>query len=100
MLVYTITANIDQSVAEDWMIWVRENFIPSIMDTLLFEKYHMFRVLNDTDGDTITFQFFCKDVVMLQHFQQHYRNDILISLSSAFPDKVVYFSTLLEQLDA
>src|SRR4051812_46480699 len=99
MIVYTITANIETSVAEEWKLWMQENFLTVIMDTGLFDKYNVFKVLNDNDGETITFQFFCKDIVVFKKFQDEHKAKVVQLLTESFPNKVVYFNTLLQQLD-
>ncbi|MDB5226327.1 MAG: hypothetical protein JWN78_520 [Bacteroidota bacterium] len=99
MIVYTITANIEAPVAQEWKIWMQNKFLPIIMDTGLFEKYIVFKVLNDNDGETITFQFFCKDIIVFKKFQDEHKAKVVQLLTESFPDKVVYFNTLLQQLD-
>ena len=99
MLVYTITVNVERSVSEDWLVWMKDNFLNAIVRTGLFEKYNAFKVLHDSDGDTFTFQFFCKDMVEYKKFQDEHKSDILHLLMNSFPNKIVYFNTLLEELE-
>jgi hypothetical protein len=98
MLVYTITVNVESSVAEEWLVWMKENFLKPIVATDIFEKYHAFKVLHDSDGDTYTFQFFCKNILQYKKFQDEHKNDILHALMNSFPGKVVYFNTMLEEV--
>src|SRR4051812_460666 len=99
MLVYTITINIEKSVAEEWLVWMKENFLNAIIATNLFDKYHAFKVLHDSDGDTYTFQFFCKDILHYKKFQDEHKGHIIHALMTSFPEKVVYFNTLLQELE-
>src|SRR6478672_9757940 len=100
MLVYTITINVEASHSAEWLVWMKENFLLPVMTTGLFERYNSFRVLHDhDDGDTFTFQFFCDDVSKLHQFQEEHKGAILHTLMHAFPDKVVYFNTVLEELE-
>lgn len=98
MLVYTLTVNVDASVSEAWQEWMKAHLLEAMLDTGLFEKYHAFRVLHDSDGDTFTFQFFLKEDELFDHFQQEHKAQILNRMMNSFPDKVVYFNTLLREL--
>ncbi len=98
MLVYTLTVNVEESVSADWLSWMKEEFLLPMMQTHSFERYNFFKVLHDTDGHTFTFQFFCKDLNSFEHFELNFKASLLKSLSDSFPGKVVYFNTLLEQM--
>jgi hypothetical protein len=99
MLVYTLTVNVEESVASEWLLWIKEDFLVSMLGTGFFDKHHLFKVLHDTEGHTYTFQFFCKDVLLYQQFELEFKKQILQDLMDSFPGKVVYFNTMLEQLD-
>src|SRR5690242_61150 len=98
MLVYTITVNVEKSVSEDWLLWMKENFLGAIISTGFFERYNIFKVLHDSDGDTFTFQFYCKDILMFEQFRDEYKAVILQALMDSYPGKVVYFNTMLEEV--
>jgi hypothetical protein len=60
MIVYTLTANIDTELADEWLQWMKDDVIHFIQETQLTVDHKIFKVLNDNEGVTFTFQFFLK----------------------------------------
>jgi hypothetical protein len=63
MFVYNITTKIAWDIADEWLDWLREQYIPGIMATNLFDEFKVFRLLDqeDHEGPTYTLQFFTTD---------------------------------------
>ena len=60
MIVYNITTQVDWDIAEAWLIWQQETFIPEVMATQLFDEYKVYQLLelDNQEGPTYTIQFF------------------------------------------
>ena len=69
MLVYTLTANVDEDIANEWLQWMKDEVIHFVQQTQLTVKYKIFKVLNDNEGVTYTFQFFFKDAFVYKLLQ-------------------------------
>ena len=99
MIVYTLTANIDDDIADDWLQWMQVEVIHFLQETQLILEYKIFKVLNDNEGVTYTFQFFFKDVFVYKLFlEQHHKNFSKLLGKYGHP-KVAYFNTLLQQIE-
>jgi hypothetical protein len=63
MFVYNITIQIAWDIADEWLDWQREENIPRIMATNLFDEFKLFRLLeqDDHEGPTYTLQLFTTD---------------------------------------
>ena len=59
MFIYNITIKVNNAIQDEWMQWQQEVHIPEIMLTGLFERYQVFRLLDqdDAEGPTFIFQF-------------------------------------------
>ncbi|HRB92726.1 MAG TPA: DUF4286 family protein, partial [Chitinophagales bacterium] len=68
MIVYTLTANVDEDIAEEWLHWMKHEVMLLVEETQLTLEYKVFKVLNDNEGVTFTFQIFFKDVFVYQLF--------------------------------
>ena len=98
MIVYTLTANIDEDIAEEWLQFMKDEVIHFVTETQLTVEYKMFQVLNDNEGVTYTFQFFFKDAFVYKLFlTDHHKNFAQLLKKYSHP-KVAYFNTLLQQL--
>jgi hypothetical protein len=63
MFVYNITTKIAWDIADEWLDWQREEYIPEVMATNLFDEFKLFRLLDheDHEGPTYTLQLFTTD---------------------------------------
>jgi len=60
MIVYNITTKLNWLIVDEWLKWQKEEYIPEIMATELFDNYKIYRILeqDDHDGPTYIIQFF------------------------------------------
>ncbi|HRB67668.1 MAG TPA: DUF4286 family protein [Chitinophagales bacterium] len=81
MIVYTLTANVDEDIAEEWLHWMKHEVMLLVEETQLTLEYKVFKVLNDNEGVTFTFQIFFKDVFVYQLFLKehhaHFANKLI-----------------------
>lgn len=101
MYIYNVTINIEESVHDTWLAWMRKKHIPDMLATGKFLNARICRVMVEEDGGGITYavQYFCANKEILQAY---YREDAEILRESAhlhFPDKFVAFRTELEVID-
>ena len=63
MFIYNITIKVNNSIVEEWLKWQREEHIPEIMSTGLFDQYKFFRLLDqdDAEGPTFVIQYHTAD---------------------------------------
>ncbi|HUH47117.1 MAG TPA: DUF4286 family protein [Arenibacter sp.] len=55
MYIYNVTINIDESVQEDWLHWMRDIHIPEMLATGKFSKALMTRVMIEEEMGGLTF---------------------------------------------
>ena|SRR5579863_58338 len=55
MIVYNITMKVNRGVIDQWIAWQKQEHIPEIMSTKLFDDYKMYRLLEHEDEETVTF---------------------------------------------
>ena len=97
MHIYNVTINIDESVHDEWVKWMKEEHIPDMLSTGKFTQALMSRVLvkEAMGGITYAVQYQTKDENMLK---QYYIEDAerLRKKSKRFEGKAVYFRTEME----
>jgi len=98
MIVYTLTANIDEDLSEEWLQFMREEVIHFMIETQLIVDNKTFKVLNDQVGVTYTFQFYFKDPFVYKLFLSEHHKQFAQLLNRYSHPKVAYFNTLLEQV--
>lgn len=101
MIIYNVTVNIDNAVADDWLTWMREVHVPEVMSTGMFLKNNIYRVMADDDsgGQTYSIQYTCKNMETYEHYRSTFAPTLQADHANRYKDKFVAFRTLLEVID-
>ncbi len=101
MIIYNVTINIDQSVHDEWLTWMRKSHIPDVMRTGMFNESRLLKVLGDDEsgGNTYSVQYTCDNMEKLQQYIDIYAPALRGEHNERFKDKFVAFRTLLEIID-
>jgi hypothetical protein len=96
MYIYNVTVNIEKSVHDEWLLWMKETHIPDVMDTGLFLHNTMLEVMvNEEQGRTYSVQYGVKDLETLELYNQVYAEKLKAETAEKFGDKLVAFRTIL-----
>ena len=70
MIIYNVTINIDNSVQDEWLRWMKDKHIPDVLKTGLFTRNTILKVLGDEDsgGHTYSIQYTCASMDDLSLF--------------------------------
>ena len=100
MYIYNVTVNIDDSVKDQWIIWMKEVHIQDVMATGMFIGYRFSKVMvEEESGTTYSIQYTVKDLEALQIYQELYAPKLQKEHAKKFEGKFVAFRTILEILD-
>lgn len=100
MLLYNETIGIDPEIETTWLKWVKEEYIPRAMETGLFVEYKIFKILQDTEDETISYsiQYFSPSIDHIQQYIEVFAPTLIEEHRKLFVNKHVIFRTLLEQV--
>ena len=98
MIIYNVTINIDPSVHEDWLQWMREVHIPEVLETNLFVDNRILKVLGDdvSEGFTYSIQYTCNSMEDYEKYKLNHAPELQRKHTERYKDKFVSFRTLLE----
>ncbi|SHG71764.1 DUF4286 family protein [Flagellimonas flava] len=98
MLIYNVTINIDESVHDEWLSWMRDKHIPDMLATGKFSHSKMTKVLVEEDmgGITYSVQYTTKDRATLESYYQEDAEHMRSDGQKLFANKFVAFRTELE----
>jgi len=98
MILYNETVNIDNTVAEEWLQWIKEVHIPDVMGTGYFLRNQICRLMDEVDngGTTYAVQYTCRSLQDLEEYQRDHAPEIQERHMKRYEGKYVIFSTLLE----
>ena len=99
MIIYNVTSNIDKSVHDQWLIWIKEH-IPQVLSTGCFTEAKLTKVLVDDDQDaTYSVQYRAKSRDDLERYYAQFAEALRQDAVKRFADKVLAFRTELEVID-
>lgn len=98
MLVYNITMKVLPDIVQEWINWQKEEHIPDIMATGLFDSYKFFRLLeqDETDGPTYIVQYFISTRNNYEHYIKEHAPSLRKKAQEKWGDLFVAFRTLME----
>ena len=97
MIIYNVTVNIDDSVHDEWLEWMKNNFIPSLMSSQSFTENKFYQVkVNADQSPTYTLQLYCDNIELWQAYQELQANDHLKEVQHAWGEKCYYFCTEMQ----
>jgi hypothetical protein len=98
MIVYNVTVNIDESVHDEWLRWMKEVHIPDVMNTGMFTENRILKILSDEEsgGTTYSIQYTCKSLNEFRQYEELFAPALRSEVNEKYKDKFVAFRTLLE----
>lgn len=101
MIIYNVTIKVDWSIAEDWVQWMQEIYIPQVLQTACFDKHQLVRLLqvDETEGPTYAAQFYAPTLTTYDNFLQHHATTLRKNISEKWGDKYLDFETLMQVVD-
>ena len=98
MILYNVTVNIDDSVHDEWLEWMRSKHIPDVLSTGLFleSKLYRIRTENEEEENTYSIQYFLRSMDDYKIYQKEYAEKLQFEHTEKFKDKFVAFRTIME----
>lgn len=103
MLVYNISARVEDDILEDWLNWMKRIHIPEVMQTGLFSNNKLMILLDDPLGDeypgtTFIIQYFADNLDAYDEYQQLHAPALQQKHKERYGDKVLTFRTLMQDV--
>ncbi len=101
MYLYNVTINVNTSIEEEWLAWMRDIHIPDMLQTGKFYSARLCKVLvdEDTGGVTYAVQYTCPDYETLQQYYDEDASTMRADGINRFGEQTVAFRTELEIID-
>ncbi len=100
MYIYNVTLNIEDSIHEDWVNWMKEVHIPDVLATGMFLESRFCQVMvQEEQGITYSIQYKVKDLETLEAYQKEHAGRLQAEHTERYRDKFVAFRTILRVED-
>ena len=100
MLIYNTTFHTEDNVHDNFLIWLRESYIPEIEKYDVLRSPRLCRLLSHYDeGMAYSLQWEVEDSACLHRWHTDQGVKLDDELAKIFKDKVIGFSTLMEVIE-
>jgi hypothetical protein len=96
-IIYNVTVNVSENRVEEWLKWLREEHIPSLLGLGIFSGATLVRVLGfEQGGKTYAIQYRAESMQAFERYEQEYAPALRTQMAELFGDDAQGFRTLLE----
>ncbi len=100
MFIYNITFLIDESIAQEWLNEVKNNYVETVLETGFFQSYQLLQVTDSpNEGLTYCLQFRTEEISSLQSYQNLYAPQIENKHQQLFANQIITFSSTMKLID-
>jgi len=98
MIIYNVTINVNNDVAETWLSWMIETHIPEVMNTGMFVENNIYRLIGDEQSGGITYaiQYKASSMEMYERYKEEFAPALQQETINNFGGKFTAFRSLLE----
>jgi Domain of unknown function (DUF4286) len=101
MIIYNVTIKVDNSIAEAWLRWMKEEHISDVKNTGCFFQAVILRLLevDETDGPTYAIQYHADSKANYNMYISQYAEEMRKKVADKWGQKVVAFRSVLQVVD-
>ena len=101
MIIYNVTINVDESVHEEWLKWMRDIHIPEVLETGMFVDAKMLKLVNPKPDEGVTYaiQYTLKSIIDLEIYKTRFGPALQKKTEEKFGGKFHAFRSILETVD-
>ena len=98
MIVYNVTIKIEKDVADEWLRWLVEEHIPSIINTGCFTDARVLRLLetDESEGLTYAIQYYANGQENYNDYIENFAGQMRQQSFDKWGNKFIAFRSLME----
>lgn len=99
MIIYNVTVNIDDSVHDEWLHYMKTKHIQDVVNTGCFSSGSIFKILvEEQSGTSYSIQYRCPNKAAIERYMRDFAPALQKEVKDKYGDKFVAFRTLLEEV--
>lgn len=98
MIIYNITMKVDNAIADAWLQWLLNEYIPAVMQTKCFAAYKVVRLIevDDSEGPTYAVQFTAESKSDYNRFIEMHSTNMSEHSFRKWGDRFIAFRSAME----
>lgn len=99
MIIYNVTINIEDSVHDEWVAWMKAKHIPDVIATGCFSSGSMFKLLvEEQSGTSYAIQYRAPNINAVNRYLENFAPALRKEVEDIYGGKFTAFRTLLEEV--
>jgi Domain of unknown function (DUF4286) len=98
MIIYNVTIKVENSIAEKWLAWLKEEHIPDMIGTGCFTNATILRLLetDETEGPTYAVQYHAAGNDLYNKYIEKYSDKMRKKGMDKWGKRVIAFRTVMQ----
>lgn len=98
MVIYNVTIKVDNTIAEEWVQWMKTEHMQELQDTGLFFDARLYRLLEQDEAEGVTYvaQYFCNTINEYNEYISKHATTMRDKGFARFGNKFIAFRTIME----
>jgi len=99
IFLYNVTIGVDKEIEQEWLIWIKQYYLPKAMETGAFNEFKIYKVLTHEDEKSVSYsiQYFSDAIEKIVQYLNNDGKVLVEEHRNRFKDKHVVFNTLLQE---
>lgn len=101
MIVYNVTTRVEQRVAADWLVWLKEEHIPDLIQTGCFTHAVILKLIDtdDSEGPTYAVQYHAESKSLYERYIEHHAENMRQKALDRWGNNFIAFRTLMQSVN-
>ncbi len=98
MFIYNVTINVQGSIQNDWLRWLKEEHIPEVVGTGCFTHAVILRLMevDDSEGPTYAIQYHAQSKALYNNYIENHATAMRQKSFDKWGDKFIAFRSVMQ----
>ncbi len=98
MIIYNVTIKIQSAILQQWLIWLKEEHIPEILNTGCFTQSNILQLLetDDSEGPTYALQFHAESKAQYNRYIELFSAELRKKSYEKWGDQFIAFRSVMQ----
>lgn len=98
MLIYNVTIKVHESIKAEWLVWLKEEHIPDVIQTGCFTHAIILRLMevDETEGPTYAVQYFAESKGLYNNYIENHAPEMRQKSFDKWGDKFIAFRSVMQ----
>jgi hypothetical protein len=98
MIIYNVTIKVQASIHQQWLIWIKAEHIPAILNTGCFSHSTILQLLetDESEGPTYALQFHSESKAQYNRYLELFSNELRKKSYEKWGDQFIAFSSVMQ----